>query len=78
MLDTAMTDKRTGVVKFFSEQKKFGFIAPDDGSADVFVHIAALQSSGLVTLHKGQRIEFVAESDRRGGRGPRAVHVTAL
>jgi cold shock protein len=70
--------KQTGTVKFFSARKLFGFILPDGGGPEVFFHISSLQSAGIVTLHEGQRIAFVAEPDKRGGRGPRAVHVEAL
>ena len=45
-----------GTVKFFNEQKGFGFIGPDDGSPDVFVHISAVERAGMTTLHEGQRV----------------------
>ena len=48
----------TGTVKWFNGQKGYGFIQPDEGGADVFVHISALQRSGLQTLTDGQRVEF--------------------
>jgi CspA family cold shock protein len=47
-----------GTVKFFNEQKGFGFIGPDDGSPDVFVHISAVERAGMTTLHEGQRISL--------------------
>ncbi len=48
----------TGIVKWFNLNKGYGFIAPDDGSNDVFVHISALQQSGLSMLDEGQKVEF--------------------
>ena len=54
-----------GTVKFFNEQKGFGFIGPDDGSPDVFVHISAVERAGMTTLHEGQRISFEVVKDPR-------------
>ena len=64
----------TGTVKFFNTQKGFGFITPDDGGKDVFVHITAVQSSGLAGLADGQRVQFETEPDKRG-KGPKAVNL---
>ena len=64
----------TGTVKFFNTQKGFGFITPDEGGNDVFVHITAVQSSGLEGLNDGQRVEFETEPDKRG-KGPKAVNL---
>lgn len=64
----------TGTVKFFNKSKGFGFITPDDGGADVFVHITAIQNSGLPGLDDGQRVSFDTEPDRRG-KGPKAVNL---
>lgn len=64
----------TGTVKFFNKSKGFGFITPDDGGADVFVHITAIQTSGLPGLDDGQRVSFDTEPDRRG-KGPKAVNL---
>ncbi|HAQ34737.1 MAG: cold-shock protein [Maricaulis sp.] len=64
----------TGTVKFFNKSKGFGFITPDDGGTDVFVHITAIQSSGLPGLDDGQRVSFDTEPDRRG-KGPKAVNL---
>jgi len=66
----------TGTVKFFNNDKGFGFIRPDDGSRDVFVHISAVTESGLGTLNEGQRISFEVEPDKRG-KGPKAVNLAA-
>ena len=55
-----------GTVKFFNTDKGFGFIAPDDGGTDSFVHITAVQAAGMSTLDKDQRINFELETDQRG------------
>jgi cold shock protein len=57
-----------GTVKFFSDNKGFGFIAPEDGSADVFVHISAVERAGMRTLNEGQRISFDLVEDRKKGK----------
>jgi len=64
----------TGTVKFFNGDKGYGFIRPDDGSRDVFVHVSAITSSGLGTLNEGQRISFEVEPDKRG-KGPKAINL---
>ena len=56
----------SGTVKWFNATKGFGFIQPDDGSKDVFVHISAVEKAGLRSLHEGQRVSFTNERDRRG------------
>jgi CspA family cold shock protein len=56
----------TGVVKFFNESKGYGFIAPDDGGNDAFVHISAVERSGMRTLRENQRVGYDLEEDRRG------------
>ena len=58
----------TGTVKWFNTQKGYGFIAPDDGGKDVFVHISAVQRSGLQTLNEGQKISFEVVQDKRSGK----------
>ena len=63
-----------GTVKFFNTEKGYGFIRPDDGSRDVFVHISAVMSSGLGQLVEGQKISFDIEPDSRG-KGPKAVNL---
>jgi cold shock CspA family protein len=56
----------TGTVKFFNNDKGYGFIAPEDGSSDAFVHISAVERAGIPTLNEGDRLEFEIEVDRRG------------
>lgn len=62
----------TGTVKWFNESKGFGFIAPSDGSADVFVHFSAVTGDGFKTLNEGQTVSFETE---QGAKGPSAVNV---
>ena len=57
-----------GTVKWFNGQKGFGFIQPDDGSKDVFVHISAVERAGLQTLNEGQKVTFDVVADRRTGK----------
>jgi len=56
----------TGTVKWFNATKGFGFIQPDDGSKDVFVHISAVQGAGLATLNDGQKVEYEVVSGKDG------------
>ena len=56
----------TGIVKWFNGTKGYGFIAPDDGSPDVFVHITAVQQAGMTDLREGQKIGFELERGRQG------------
>ena len=58
----------TGTVKWFNEQKGYGFIQPDDGGKDVFVHISAVQRSGLQGLRDGQKVQYELQADRRTGK----------
>ncbi|OGI68342.1 MAG: cold-shock protein [Candidatus Muproteobacteria bacterium RBG_16_60_9] len=62
----------TGTVKWFNEEKGFGFISPQDGSADVFVHYSVIQGSGFKKLAEGQSVEFEAE------KGPKGVQATVV
>ena len=64
-----------GTVKWFNATKGFGFIQPDTGGKDVFVHISAVQASGLPGLEDGQKVSFETEPDKRG-KGPKAVNLT--
>ncbi|MBU2485370.1 MAG: cold-shock protein [Alphaproteobacteria bacterium] len=64
----------TGTVKFFNVDKGFGFIKPDNGGADIFVHISAVQASGMTGLEENQKVSFDTEPDRRG-KGPKAVNL---
>jgi CspA family cold shock protein len=57
-----------GTVKFYNEQKGFGFIEPEDGSKDVFVHATALERAGISRLVEGQKVSFDTEQDRRSGK----------
>ena len=56
----------TGIVKFFNEQKGYGFIAPEGGGNDAFVHITAVERAGMSTLQENQRVTYDLEEDRRG------------
>ena len=67
--------KRKGNVKWFNEAKGFGFITPEDGSKDVFVHFSAIQSNDFKTLNENQEVEFSVE---QGPKGPTAVNVVAV
>jgi cold shock protein len=58
----------TGTVKFFNAQKGYGFIAPEDGSSDVFVHISAVEAAGMRTLTEGQKVSFDVVTDQRRGK----------
>jgi CspA family cold shock protein len=64
--------RQTGVVKFFNQTKGYGFIKPDDGGSDVFVHVSAVERSEVGALTEGMRISFETEPDKRG-KGPKAI-----
>jgi cold shock protein len=68
---------QTGKVKFFNAEKGFGFIIPEDGGKDVFVHISAVQRSGLGQLLEGQMVTFDNEPDKKG-KGPKAVNLKVV
>ncbi len=58
----------TGTVKWFNEQKGYGFVQPDNGQKDVFVHISAVERAGLRTLKEGQKVSFEIVTDKRTGK----------
>ncbi|EJW10384.1 Cold shock protein CspA [Rhodovulum sp. PH10] len=58
----------TGTVKWFNNQKGYGFIQPDDGGKDVFVHISAVERAGMSTLREGQKLDYELTQDRRTGK----------
>ena len=69
----------TGTVKFYDSARGFGFISPEDGSDDVFVHISSVERSGLGYLSEGQKVEFETEpADSLGGQGPKAINLFAV
>lgn len=70
-----MSNKMTGLVKWFNADKGFGFITPADGSKDIFVHFSAIQSEDFRTLFEGQKVEFVVGS---GAKGPAATYVSIV
>ncbi|MBQ0642928.1 RNA chaperone/antiterminator CspA [Proteus mirabilis] len=70
-----MSNSMTGTVKWFNDDKGFGFITPADGSKDVFVHFSAIQSDNFKTLMEGQQVSFTMEN---GMKGPAAGNVVAL
>jgi CspA family cold shock protein len=66
--------RQIGTVKFYNDQKGYGFITPDDGGKDVFVHVTAIENSGIGHLSEGTRLSFDTEPDKRG-KGPKAVNL---
>ncbi|GAA3341307.1 cold-shock protein [Curtobacterium pusillum] len=65
----------TGTVKWFNNEKGFGFIAPDDGSADVFAHFSAIAGNGYKSLEENQKVEFDITEGRKG---PQAENITVI
>ena len=72
-----MRMRQNGTVKFFNQAKGYGFIAPESGGKDVFVHITAVQRSGIPELAEGTKISFDVQDDARG-RGPQAVELQLM
>ncbi|MBK8771228.1 MAG: cold-shock protein [Rhizobiales bacterium] len=66
--------RRAGIVKFFNREKGFGFISPDDGGRDIFVHVSTVQRAGVPWLEDGMRLTFITQDDAKG-RGPQAVNL---
>ena len=69
--------RQQGTVKFFNQAKGYGFVSPEDGGKDVFVHVTAVQRAGIPELAEGQKISFEVQADKRG-RGPQAVDLQLL
>lgn len=65
----------TGTVKWFNSEKGYGFIQPDDGSADLFAHFSAINSNGFRSLEEGDKVEFEAE---QGPKGPQAANISVI
>jgi CspA family cold shock protein len=70
-----MYDMATGTVKWFNAEKGFGFIAPEDGGADVFAHFSAINSNGYRSLEENQKVNF---ETTQGPKGPQAENITVL
>lgn len=68
----------TGTVKWFNEEKGFGFISNDNGGDDVFVHFSAIQTPGFKTLAEGQHVSYETEQDPKNAQKLRAVNVTVV
>jgi CspA family cold shock protein len=70
-----MSQKEIGIVKWFDDEKGFGFIAPDNGGIDIFAHYREIQCDGHQTLKEGQRVSYIVG---RGFKGPLATQITVL
>lgn len=66
-----------GTVKFFNAERGYGFIKPDGGGRDIFVHVSALAQAGVQSLNEGQRVSFEIELDKKG-KGPKAVDLQLI
>jgi CspA family cold shock protein len=71
-----MSDRIQGTVKWFNATKGYGFIAPDDGSKDVFVHYSAIQTEGYASLEENDRVEFTVESSPKGPQATTVVKIS--
>jgi cold shock protein len=69
--------RRNGTVKFFNQAKGYGFVTPDGGGKDIFVHITAVQKSGIPELNEGTKISFDVQDDAQG-RGPQAIELQLI
>ena len=69
--------RQNGTIKFFNQAKGYGFVSPEGGGKDVFVHVTAVQRSGIPELNEGMRISYEIQPDKRG-RGPQAVELQLL
>lgn len=67
-------DRIKGTVKFFNTAKGYGFVQPEDGSKDIFIHISALERAGIASVFEGDKLSFVIEDDRKG-RGKQAGQI---
>ena len=74
---TETGSRNVGSVKFFNDQRGYGFIKPDDGGRDIFVHVSALEAAGIKSLQDGERILFDTEPDKKG-KGPKATNLVRL
>ncbi|WP_060507096.1 cold-shock protein [Pseudomonas sp. NBRC 111124] len=70
-----MSGEQTGTVKWFNDEKGFGFITPEGGGDDLFVHFKSIEADGFKSLKEGQKVKFVAE---KGQKGMQAAHVRAV
>jgi len=77
-LQSRRKKEMTGTVKWFNAEKGYGFITPDDGTEDVFVHFSAIVAEGYKKLLEGQKVTFETEPDPRGAKGVRATNVVAI
>ena len=77
MDDASTVIRQTGKVKFFDKDRGFGFVTPESGGRDVFVHVSAFQRSGLPHLEDGMKLSYATEDDARG-RGPQAINLQLL
>ncbi len=77
MDDASSKHRDVGKVKFFDKDRGFGFLAPEKGGRDVFVHVSSVQRSGLPHLEEGMVLSYATEDDTRG-RGPQAINLQLL